>query len=247
MNKSIIITSEGQTNTHDFTVRMQSPIDLQGLKWNLSLHQLTTYYSWWNISSGLGTNIFKYFNGLVNRTLTLEEGQYSFVTLVDHIHDKMIALGDYTAGTPPLFDVNFEMDLSDGFVTMLLANGDTVDFTGLNIRTIFGFASQIYNASTVAPKVANIRYGTDLLQLHVDVIGGNTVYNGVDSDVIYTFGIGVQPNEIIEIEPNNSLSIGVNRQNQIDRIRVYLTDQAGTVVNLRGSLLSCVFLLSPVL
>ena len=246
MNKAITITSNGQADTADFTIRLNRPIDLQGLKWNISLNQLITYNSWWNISDELGNTTFKYNNGTVDRTLNLEPGNYSFSALVDHIHDKMVALGDYTlVNGDPVFSINFEMDISDGYVSLILTDSYTVDFTNLNIRNIFGFASQVYNASTVAPNKANIRYGVDFILLHLNIVGGNSIFNGRDSDVIYSFGVNVDSNEVISIEPNNSLSIGVNLFGQIEEMRLYLTDQDNRKINLRGAPLKAVFSLIP--
>lgn len=248
MNKAFFVTSQPDQDSSDFTVRISSSVNFHGLKWNISLNKLTMYNSMWNISDELNNTIFKYFNGVTDKVLNLEPGNYSFTSLVEHIQDKMLAQGDYTLnGSQPVFSINFEMDLSDGFVTMILTDGYTVDFTDLAIRHIFGFNSQEYSISTVAERKANIRYGVDQILVHLNIVSGNSIYNGQASDVIFSFGINAQPNEIIELEPNNSLPIGVNQHGSIDELRIYITDQQNRRINLRGTPFSCVFHLSPVL
>jgi hypothetical protein len=117
----------------------------------------------------------------------------------------------------------------------------------LNIRNIFGFNSQVYTVSSVSERQANIRYGVDVILVHLNIVSGNSNYNGQSSDVVFSFGINAQPNEIIVLEPNNSLPMGVNNSSAIDELRIYLSDQQGRRINLRGSPFSCVLHLSPVL
>jgi hypothetical protein len=246
--KAIFVSSEGQVDTSDFTTRMSSSINLHGMKWNIALVKLTTYNSIWNISEELNNTVFKYNNSVTDRTLNLEPGNYSFTSLVEHIQDKMLALGDYTlSGSTPVYSVNFFMDLSDGFVSMILSDGYTVDFTGLNIRNIFGFNSQQYLLSAIGERKANVRFGVDQLLVHLNIVSGNSFFNGQSSDVIFSFGIDAQPNEIIVREPSSSLPVGVNQSGAIDEVRIYLTDQQNRRVNLRGSPFSCVFSLTPIL
>src|SRR5690606_12546461 len=127
MNHSIHLTSTGRDNTAEYTTNFSNPIKLHGIKWNLSLSKLSTYYSWWNITSE--NNVFKYFNGSVDRTLTLETGVYTVQTLIQHIHDKMSSLGDHTlVEGKPTYSLDMHLDLSDGDVSLLLSESYTVDF-----------------------------------------------------------------------------------------------------------------------
>src|SRR5437016_5755402 len=95
-NLSIILNSAGQSNTADFTTYFPQPIELRGLQYQISLSRLDLSYSWYNITAQLQNNIFKYYNGTTNRVLTLDDGCYSFTSLVQEIQDLMVLLGDYT-------------------------------------------------------------------------------------------------------------------------------------------------------
>lgn len=246
MNKLLILTSKNQTNTADYSIRFPQPIDLRSLRWNASLSKISTYFSWFNITTV--NNVFKYNNAVIDRTLTLETGQYTFQSLVDHIHDKMVALGDFTLVTSsPVFDINMEMDLSDGDVSLLLTGGYSVDFTGLEIRKVFGFNSDVYSASTISENKADIRAGVDTILVHCDIIGGNSYYNGNQSDVIYSFIVNKEPNEAIEIDTGNATPIAVSSVGTISEVRVRLTDQDNRTLNLHGQPLNIEILLSPIL
>jgi len=237
MNRLIILTSKNQTDTGEYTIRFSRPFDLRSLKWNASVGKISTYFSWFNISSS--NNVFKYNNGSIDRTLTLETGCYSFQSLVEHIHDKMTALGDFTlVDGIATFSINFELDLSDGDVSMLLSDSYTVDFTGLNIRTIFGFNSNEYTTSSVSENKANIRNGVDTVLIHCDLISGNSYYNGIESDVIYSFIVNAEPNEVINIDANNSTPVAVKGTSSIDEITIRITDQDNRKLDLHGQQLN---------
>jgi hypothetical protein len=247
-NKRITLDSTvaNATETANFAVRFSIPISLEGLKWNIALCKLTTYYSWYNISAAIGNNTFVYNNGSVDRTLTLEDGTYMFEELVSQIQDLMVALGDYTVVSGQnVFDINFSLDPSDGFVTVLLTNGYSIDFTDLDIRTIFGADSAIYNTSVTFPNPADIRNGVDTILVHLDTISGNSYLNGNSSDVVYSFSPFVDANGIIDIEPSGPY-VGVSCNNQIEQMRVYLTDQNNNPISLNGSPLTCVFILESI-
>ena len=237
-------TVANASNTADFTVNLTSPIDLENTKWNIALSSLRLYYTWFNISAALGNNVFKYFNGTTNRVLTLEDGTYSFSHLVEHIQDKMITLGDYTPGTPNVFSINFYLDTSDGFVSLSLSNSYTVNFTNMPIRTVFGAGSVVYTTNSVFPNKADIDLSNNAIFLHLDIISGNSYINGSPSDVILSFQVDTSESGLIEITPPVFKYIGISRTDYISTMRLYLTNQSGTPINLNGSPLSAEFVLA---
>lgn len=247
VNKIIWINSTGQEDSANINVRFPAPIPLYGFKWNIALNKLTTYNSIWNISDELGNTEFRYNNGVVDRVINLEPGNYSFSTLVEHIHDKMVDIGDATAISGGYhFSIDFYMDLSDGDVSMILEDGYTVDFTSTPIRRIFGFNAQEYTVSSISENKADIRFGVDNILIHLNVVSGNSYYNGNTSDVIFSFSVDAQPNEIIIIEPNSASPVGINNSEGIQEIQLYLTDQNNRRLNLRDAPFSASFTLSPV-
>jgi hypothetical protein len=232
--------------TNDFTILFQSPIDLENTRWQVALSHITTYNSWYNISAANRNNIFHYNNGSTNRSLTLEDGSYNFQDLVTHIQDLMVTLGDYTAGTPNTFSINFSLDSTDGYVTLTLTNSYTVDFTGLKIAIIFGADNTLYSSSTIFPNQADIRNGVDQVFVHLDIISGNSYINGIPSDVIYSFANMTLENGIIQIGPAVYKYIGIARSGAIPSMRLYLTDQNNRPLDLNGAPLSVEFVMAMV-
>jgi hypothetical protein len=249
MNKSITLSSVGHPNTADFVTTCNPPLDLMGIKWNVSLTQLSMYNSFYNISDELQNNYFYYYNGVTWHGVTLESGQYNFISLQDHIHDLMYSVhGDATLVNNVLtYSINWEIDISDGYVSMFLSNSYQVDFTVGNIRNLFGFNSQVYTTSKMAENRAQILGDISYLCAHLDIISGNSIHNGMQSDVIHSFFPDAAPNGVLRIEPNNSKSIGITRTGQIDNIRFRISDNNNKTLNLRGYNVVAEFLLTPIL
>lgn len=248
MNRAIFVSSKNQTDTADIKKQFNRPIDLKNLKWTLSLHNLNTYYSWWNVSSDLGNDTLTYYspNTVGYVTLNLEDGCYSAQSLFQHIQDKLMETPDFTA--PSTYPFSFAMDLSDGVVTVTIEADFTIDFSvSTGLADLLGFAHTELTDDAVAPQKANLRAGIDQILVHVDAISGNSVVDEEYSDVIFSFAPSGEPNEIIEVEPNNSLKVGVIRTDQLNSIRVTLTDQDNKRINLRGRPLNLTFSLEPVL
>jgi hypothetical protein len=247
-NILLTLDSYQQTNSSDFTIRFPQPINLGGLQYNCSLVRLDTYFSWYNISAANSNNQFKYNNGVSNKTLTIDDGLYSMESLIDEIHDLMVLEGDYTAtGAGNTFDINFVLDLSSGFTSMLLTSGYTVNFTNMGIRTIFGFNSQVYNISSVSESRSDIRNGVNTILVHIDFVNGASYINDMYTDAIFSFTVNQQPNEAIHFEPTVMLELPVNNRSNISQARIYLTDQRGRSVYLNNSPLTAQFLLKPIL
>lgn len=246
MSQKLILTSQGQSNTSDYTINYPHNINLNGIQHEVALTRIDTYFSYYNVSAALGNNTFQYYNGVDDVVLTIDDGNYSLESLIDEIHDLMVAEGDYTTvDGENIFDVNFSLDLSSGYVTMALTNGFEVDFTGRNIRTIFGFNSADYTTTSVSESVADINYGVTKVLVHCSLCSGSSWNNGNPSDVIYSFSVNQQPNEELIIEPN-PIYVNVNTKSPISNIRMYLTDQLGRALNFHGSPVSYELHITPV-
>lgn len=246
---NILLTLEsfGQSNTSDFTIHYQPPIDLKGLQYKCALQRLDTYYSWYNISQSYQNNTFKYNNGVQDVILTIDDGLYSLPNLITEIQDLMVLEGDYTTvDGENQFDINFELDLSSGYVSLILTNGYSVDFTDRNIRTIFGFDSQNYNTSTVSPNKADINYGVNQILVHLNIVAGSSYVNNVASDVVFSFTPNHQENEEMHFTPN-PIYLNVNTRNKIQNARLYFTDQRLRPLNLQQSPVTATFVLEPIL
>jgi len=246
MNYLLTIDSSNATNTGDVTISFSPPIDTRGLQYNLGMCRLDMSYSWYNITSL--NNTFKYNNGSADRTLTISPGCYSFQNLVSEIHDLMILEGDVTVvSSVNTFDINLSLDLSNGYTSLILTNSYTVDFTGLGIRSIFGFNSAVYNTSTVSPNKSDITNRISTVLVHCDLTAGHSYKNSNSNDVIYSFKVNAQENETFSIEPSYVRFLPINTRSSVNSLRVYMTDQSGNVLNLQGYPFTCELMLEPIL
>lgn len=249
-NFSIILNSKNHPNTADFTTVFPRPIELKGLQYQIALTRLDTSYSWYNISAELGNNIFKYNNGTDDQVLTIDNGCYSFVSLVNEIHDLMIVAGDYTVvDDKNVFSINFELDLSDSHTNMFISDSYTVDFTttAAGLAKIFGFNSAVYSTSTLSQQKSNILNDSSYIYVHLDIVSGSTYIDGQSTDVISSFAINFKENEVISFVPDSTVFLPINTRFQINSIRLYLTDDQFKPINLQKFPLKAEFIAVPIL
>ncbi len=227
MSKSIILTSQGQANSSDYTVTFPQAVELNNLQYECTLSRIDTYFSYYNVTSARQNNIFGYNNGVDDVGLIIPDGLYSLENLIKAIHTGMKTEGDFNiVDGVDVFDINFYPNIATGHVDMVLTNGFTVDFTDNNIRLLLGFNSQQYIASATSESKADINYGVTKIMVHCSLVNGSTFINGLPSDVLYSFTPSQQENEEISIEPNEKY-LKVYERNAINSVRMWLSDQLG--------------------
>src|SRR5271154_4543736 len=128
--QSFLLTVTG--NTSNFTVNLDRVIEFfPDIDYEIALRRFESYNSIYNVTSV--NNQFKYFNGTVNRTITLSPGAYEINAINSEIQRQMVLFGDYTSvATGNTFSINITGNVSTLKTVITLANGYTVDFTIAN-------------------------------------------------------------------------------------------------------------------
>ena len=121
--------------------------------------------------------------------------------------------------------------------TLTLNNNYQVDFTPENsVRSVLGFNSEIYTEPfQESEDEVNIMNVNSIL-VNVDIITGSYV-NGKMQPMIYCFFPNVSPGYKIIEKPVHLKYLPVTLDT-IASLRVYITDQDGKLLNLRGELLT---------
>jgi hypothetical protein len=237
-NHFIVLSNQlGDADSSRIEHSFNPPVPLNSMGYEVALTHFACYNSWHNVSDILGNRQFKYYNGTSYVTLELDPGTYSLSSLIQEI--QRIIIRDHPADRTlepdgsSSFDFNFTQDLSSGFVQLDLTNSFKVDFTGMPIRTLFGFNSAEYNQpSQVSEQVADVSAGLRHVQIH---LGGITSWkNGRESDLLYTFVPSVAPSALIDIIPGQFHYITLSSKSDIFHMRAYLTDQDGRKLDLNG-------------
>lgn len=223
-------------NTSDFTTCHNNSIILDStIDYEAALLSLDTYNSIPNIVEGKN-NIFSYStdNGENWKTIAFGTGAYELAAINKEIKRQLIANGDdknaisLSANVSRLtsivsienssYRVNFGVEHSIG--SILGFGGQTGG------PLIFGFG---YNES---PNIVDIMQVNTIL-VNIDIIMGSYV-NGSPSPTIYSFYPEVAPGYKIVERPNPSLIYYPVSRNDISRMRVWLADQNGNLVDFRG-------------
>ena len=213
----------------DFVTCHNSVILDPNIKYEAALLSLETYNSLPNISKEKN-NIFKYSsNGVDWKIITLSTGAYELTAINNEIKRQMIANG----GNGDAITITANISRLTSIVNIEDSNYK-VDFGVKNsVGSTLGFGAAVighgYNES---PNIVNIMQTNSIL-VNIDIIMGSFV-NGSPSPTIYSFYPNVAPGYKIVEKPNPCLIYYPVSRHDISRMRVWLTDQNGNLVDFRG-------------
>jgi hypothetical protein len=215
-------------NTSDFITCHDSVILDPNKKYEAALLSLDTYNSIPNITVN---NIFKYSidDGVSWKTITLNTGAYELQAINNEIKRQIIANGD----DENAFNITANISRLTSIVNIENPTYK-IDFNIENsIGPMLGFTKVIighgYNESS---NIVNIMQVNSIL-VNIDIIMGSYV-NGSQSPTLYSFYPNVSPGYKIVERPNPSLIYYPLSRYDISRMRVWLTDQNGDLIDLRG-------------
>lgn len=226
---SIVVTS---TET-DFTNRFNNPITLNK-KYKMALTRLETYYSIPNITSENNTFVYN------NKTITLPIGTYEIAHINREIQRQLELNDDWDF-------INKKHYIEIGANTATLCcyiyinnSNISVKMDQSTIRTVLGFSSRVLQMGYhESDGIVNIM-PVNSIMVNCDIVGGSYV-NESERPVIYSFFPDANPGyKIIEI-PRQLIYLPVIAPDRISTIRIWLTDQDGKLINLRGEKLTINF------
>ena len=217
-------------NTSNFVTCHNSVILDPKKEYEAALLSLDIYNSIPNITKGKN-NVFKYSidNGVTWKTIAFNTGAYELAAINEEIKRQLIVNGDDDEAI--ILTANISRLTS---IVTIENQAYKIDFGVPNsIGSILGFGSVVighgYNES---PNIVDIMQVNSIL-VNIDIIMGSYV-NGSPSPAIYSFYPNVAPGYKIVERPNPSLIYYPLSRHDISRMRVWLTDQNGNLVDTRG-------------
>jgi len=195
------------------------------------LLSVDTYNSIPNIVEGKN-NLFKYFNGNQWKTISLKTGAYELDAINREIKRQMILNADHA----DLIKISAEISTLRSIVNIYETAGAyqyKVSFEEGTIGNLLGFTPGILSPGyNMSPNIVDIMPINTIL-VNIDIIQGSYI-NGNSSPAIYAFYPAVSPGYKIIERPSPSLIYFPLSRHNISRIRVWLTDQDGNIVDFRG-------------
>ena len=147
----------------------------------------------------------------------------------------MLANGDVpTVNGAPQYNIIVAPNYSTLKVDITAKNNYQLKFNS-SMNELLGFdnSQRTVSTTTSGNNVANITRSVNSLSIKCSIATGS-FENATTSDVIYTFIFNVGPGSLQEIAPNQILYVPINTYNEIQSIRMRLTDQLGRPVDLNN-------------
>lgn len=244
---SLLLTFESSTagsnvNPADFTVNFPQPIRLDG-NYEIGLLQANIWYSYYNISSDYSNNTLRYYNGSAYETVTIPGGAYQLTDINTYLHSIMKINGDYTVVSgEDTFNINILPNYNTGNCIVQISGGYKLDLSSGNLHSLLGFTASEITVTSESPNQVDITNGINNLYIHCSVIDSSYVNGTGTNDVAYSFVPSTPPFSLITIAPSRVIFTPVIRQN-IETVRIYITDQMGRSINLNNQPTSYTFIL----
>ena len=232
----------------DFTTKYSPPISLDESKqYEAALLSIDLFNSILNITNL--NNVFRYSkddgNSWVN--IKLDTGSYELSAISNEIQRLMANNGDYNQNADNPYIITITANLFELKSIVHISNENyKIDFSVLNsIGSVIGFTNEIKGKGyDESPNIVNIIQVNSIL-VNLDIISGSYV-NGSASPTIYSFYPNVSPGYKIVKRPSPSLVFYPVSRNEINSMRVWLTDQNNDSIDLRGEQITVRICLSEV-
>ena len=239
---STIATSKNSQNTPDnFTVQFGKRLELPPYKtYKVALQKLQSTYSWHNIEASRGNNQVRYSMdaGTTWKTITFNNGTYSYSDMNEYIHTVMKINGDYTTvSSVDVFAVNLSFSLSTFKVNFHIDVGCKFDIFSVGFGTLIGFpaggiltGSLSVISSTTLPDITN---SIDNIYVHCSMVM-DSVIDGFAGDVLFTYSTDTLTRSYsYSMEPYNMIFNRINGT-AIDNVTFRTTDLYGRGINFNG-------------
>ena len=225
----------GKSEPHHFKIKLRETLGLDhNMHHEIAVDTLIMTYSWHNVADGFGKNKIKYStdSGSTWKTVTFQNGMYSYSDINDYLHESMVGNGD-KADDNGIFGINILFVLSTYKVVIELKTNYQVDFRNTDFADLLGFDKKIVLATEYGAKLPNITRLVDKINVHSDIVE-NSIVSGSDDNLLCVIPKdNLTRSYSFKFEPRRLLFNEVSRTN-INEIRFYLTDSLLRPINLNG-------------
>lgn len=212
---------------------------LKGM-YEIALVNLETWYSFPNINDSNNTMRYSTDNGKTWHDLIIPTGSYELSQLNLEIERQMRDKNHYNAENDLTY-ISIGANIATLKCTLEIAHDNyQIDFATKNsISTILGFKpKKLTKGYHISENIVNI-LSINSIFVNLSIIEGSYV-NGEQQPTVFSFFPSVAPGEKILANPKNLLYSRVITDNITD-LELWLTDQNGNVIDLRGETLTVRF------
>ena len=240
MDREIVLSSysvEGNNTPQDFITKFDKSLILDSnYQYAIGLNRIVNMsFTWFNVNSSYGNQLIKYSsdNGSNFNDIILSPGVWNYKKFNEYI--KNITKIVHDGNKENEYPITLIFNETTFRVEITIANNYELDLTVSNFNDLIGFDKKVLKSgNNTGVRVPNLSQDTDILNIHCDLINDSLV-DGKDTDIIYSFSTSVlQPSYSFTIEPRRVTFNPINKNN-IDSIRIHITDGKRRLVDLDGA------------
>jgi hypothetical protein len=203
-----------KASSSDYTVEFSNPIYLGTGAYEIALKNIAVYNRWYNICEKFGNNKFMFMksDSRIYTEYRIPDGNYSDEDLNAYFEDAI------------KIDVKILIIPAMSRFALDVGRECAIDLTQGSLNEILGFEKGIYTGRQVGQHVGNITRGVDMLLIHCNLVTGSRI-NTEETNVLYAFVPKAPPGGLISISEINPVFQAAVNTNDIQRLRIWVTDQ----------------------
>lgn len=220
--------------SHNFSKRLATPLDLSGKKYEIALTKASLWYSWSNINPTLGNQTMRIYTSVATLTFsdfTIPEGQYSLANINTLLQGYLVTAGLVAN------DITITGNYNTGYCTVSINQADiSLDLSIGSLYYTLGMSQSNITTTTTGTNIVRISNDRNMINIHTNLLSSATqsLFNGNKSNILFSFTQDVPPSSIINLEPFRKSFVPMGDVGIIDTVSVYVQDNTGAVVDLRG-------------
>lgn len=241
-----VVKVEG--NSH-YIYRIEPPLILDSLDYVVSVVKVITWFTVPNVSPTVGNSFIFNYNTMGDVEITVPTGIYGIEDINAYLEEYFIE-NEATYGYGSDYPIQIVVNYNTNLVKVLVGTSSVAKISD-GMCELFGFstASSVGGYVTVvnnqiSDTTADITRGVITWNIISDITDGG-FSNGKASGVIFSFAPRGQVGSRQIEEPNNLISMQVNKR-EINRISIRLADQNGNTLDLNNEHLDVILKISQV-
>ena len=220
-------TENSKTNEpHRFKLNLSDKLNLKDPKKNMTLANLSVYYTWKNIKSKYNNNKFKISAPTWNDTFDLPDGSYSIADIQDYF-EFIIKKHETLTENPP---VQIYVNKIKNRIVFKIKTGYKLELLTLETMKLLGSTKKDVDKDKNGENVPKLE-SVEVVLVHCNLVKNDYQHT---SKVLFTFVPNKQFGQLINISPH-SLTMMNTVNTEFSSVEVWFTDQVSKALEIEDN------------
>ncbi len=226
--KVIINSQQLNQKGENIKVRLQDVLDNRNDEYIITPRDISYYVGYYNVSSDLKNNQFRYSNGTATFNKSLQDGLYSLSSYFDTIKTLITNSGDNST------NINYAFNSFNGKVAIQVKSPYTFSIIQSNMKLLGFNSAQIINSTATSNNPIDF-LSLKMLYVHLNCLKNNdNYYNGNRSNILARIPVTNDNFGTLVQHKFDFPYVNIIDNTTINTLELTITDENGNIVDFHG-------------